>query len=71
VFANGAAFSRIVAEVEVTPAIEGGAGAVRLGIPAVLPDGRRVSAHPFAQVDADWILAYADDPEIEIEWEGA
>ena len=70
VFANAAAFSRIVADIEVTAAIDGGAGPVRIGTPATLPDGRRVAVHPFAQVDADWILAYADDPEIQIEWEG-
>ena len=69
IFANAAAFARIAADIDVTAAIEGGIGPVKLGSPVALPDGRRVLAHPFSQVDVDWVLAYADDPEIEVEWE--
>lgn len=69
IFANAAAHARIAEGIEVTAAVEGGAGPVRLGAPARLPDGRPVISHVFEPVDADWILAYADDPELTIEWE--
>ena len=68
-FANDAAHARIAAEIEVTAAIEGGAGPVRLGTPARMSDGRLALSHPFLEVDVDWILAYADDPEVWVEWE--
>ncbi|MEZ5365160.1 MAG: hypothetical protein R2748_23240 [Bryobacterales bacterium] len=68
-FANAAAHARIAPSIEVTAAVEGGVGPVRLGTPAVLPDGRHVMSHVFEAVDADWILAYADDSELSIDWE--
>jgi hypothetical protein len=69
IFENAEAFARIASAIEISAAIEGGAGPVKLGLPAKLAGGRWVLSHPFADVDADWILAYADDPEISIEWE--
>lgn len=69
VFANAAAHARIAPSIEVTAAVQGGVGPVRLGAPVVLPDGRYVVAHRFEAVDADWIQAYADDAELSIEWE--
>jgi hypothetical protein len=69
VFANSAAHARVAAEIEIIAAIEGGAGPVKLGVPAKLADGRWALSHPLEAVDADWILAYADDPEVAIEWE--
>jgi hypothetical protein len=69
IFGSQAAHERLAPEIEVTAAIEGGAGPVKLGTPARMADGRLVMSHPFLEVDADWIRAYADDPEVSIEWE--
>lgn len=67
VFANFAQSEAFRVAAEVMPAIEGGAGAVRLGQAAMQPDGRAAISHPFEEVDLDWIRAVADDVEIEIE----
>ena len=68
-FDNQAAFDEIRQDIEVTAAIEGGAGAVRLGTPAQLSDGRVRVVHAFTQVDADWIEIYASDPRMPVEVE--
>lgn len=66
VFQDQEVADRVVAEIEVTANIEGGAGAVRFGTLALLGDGRLMAAHPFQPVDLDWIAIYADEPGLEI-----
>jgi hypothetical protein len=66
VFRDQQTADRVVADIEVTANIEGGAGAVKLGTLARLPDGRPVAAHRFEAVDLDWIAIYADDPGLEV-----
>jgi len=60
IFPDAEAAEDVIADLVVTPAIEGGAGPVKLGICATLPDGRPVMAHPFTEAEAHWILAYAE-----------
>ncbi len=67
VFDDSDAHAAIASDIEVTPAIEGGVGAVKLGKPAAAGDGRMIVAHHFAEVDTDWIEAYADDPRMIVE----
>jgi hypothetical protein len=69
VFDDLTAYQEIVAEVELTAAIEGGVGAVKLGSPARLSDARYAVAHEFAEVDVDWLAAYINDPRMTIEVE--
>ena len=69
IFDDAAAFASISAEIEVTPAIDGGVGPVRLGAPARLSGGRMAVAHELNDVDVDWIVAYADDPRMAVETE--
>jgi hypothetical protein len=66
VFADQQTADRVVAEIEVTAPIDGGAGAVRFGRLVPLADGRFLAAHPFQVVDLDWIAIYADEPGLEI-----
>jgi hypothetical protein len=66
VFADPQTADRVVAGIEVTANVDGGAGAVRFGRLVPLPDGRLVAAHPFEPVDLDWIAIYADEPGLEI-----
>lgn len=66
VFEDQEAFDAIAQEIEITAAIEGGAGAVRLGTPARLGDGRLAVSHRFTQVDAVWITAYANDARLSV-----
>jgi hypothetical protein len=61
IFEDQEAFDSVARDIEVTAAVEGGAGAVRLGTPARLGDGRLAVSHPFTQIDAIWITAYAND----------
>ena len=65
-FENQAAFDEISGDLEVTAAIEGGVGAVRLGLPVRMPDGRLAASHPFTDVDAEWIEIYANDSRLSV-----
>ena len=66
-FATAAAADRVINDIDVTAYIEGGVGPVKLGRPALKSDGSAVIDHPFAAVDLEWVLAYANDPEVTIE----
>lgn len=66
-FQTAAAADRVIEDIDVTAHVEGGAGPVKLGRPALLPDGSAVIEHPFTLADLHWVLAYADDPEVSIE----
>lgn len=69
IFDDLTAFQEISAEVEVTAAVEHGVGAVKIGNPARLPDGRVAVVHTFADVDLDWIVAYITDERMRVEIE--
>jgi hypothetical protein len=66
VFADQATADRVVAEIEVTANIEGGAGPVKFGTLARMADGRLRAGHPFLAVDLDWIAILADEAGLEI-----
>lgn len=66
-FRNLADANTFQTETEITAVIEGGAGPIRLGKPAVQSDGTAVISHLFTDADLDWIRAVADGIEIAIE----
>jgi hypothetical protein len=66
VFPDQETANRVVAEIEVTANIEGGAGPVKFGTLARLADGRLLASHAFQAVDLDWISIYAEEPGLEI-----
>ena len=45
-------------EIDVTPSIEGGVGAVKLGETVAGRNGGFALHYPFREVDSDWIEAY-------------
>lgn len=60
----------LFADISCTPALDGGIGPVKIGIPLV-EDGtnpRYAACHPFAEIDQAWISAYCsgDTPSVEI-----
>lgn len=54
------------AEIDVTPAIEGGSGAVKLGEAVVGRNGKLAVRHPFQEVELDWLTAYTLGTGIEV-----
>ena len=67
IFVNFAQSEAFRSAVDMTPAIEGGAGATKLGRAALRSDGKAVISHCFAEADLDWIRAFSDGMEITIE----
>lgn len=67
IFPDAKTAEEVIADLVVTPAIEGGVGPVKLGVCATLPDGRLVMAHPFTEAEAHWILAYANNRRLIVE----
>lgn len=66
VFQDQAMADRVVAAIEITANIEGGAGPVKFGTLARLADGRRLAAYDFRSADLDWIEIYAGEEGLEI-----
>jgi hypothetical protein len=65
-FPNRATEIEFRAEVDVTPAIEGGAGATKLGEAVAGRSGRLVLQYPFREADMDWIEAYTVGTGVEV-----
>ena len=54
------------AEIDVTPAIEGGAGATKLGEAVAGRSGKLAVQHPFQEAERDWLAAYTLGSGIEV-----
>lgn len=54
------------AEIDVTPAIEGGAGAIKLGEAVAGRSGKLAAQYPFREADLDWLAAYTPGTGIEV-----
>ena len=54
------------AEIDVTPAIEGGAGAIKLGEAVVGRSGKLAVQYPFQAAELDWLAAYTLGTGIEV-----
>lgn len=54
------------AEIDVTPAIEGGAGAIKLGEAVAGRSGRLALQFPFREADVDWLAAYTLGTGVEV-----
>ena len=54
------------AEIGVTPAIEGGAGAIKLGEAVAGRSGRLALQYAFREADLDWLGAYTVGTGVEV-----
>ena len=66
VFADEATAAAVIAEIDCTPRIEGGAGPVKLGVPLRGQDGRVAVSHHLCEAEADWLEAYTVGMGVEV-----
>lgn len=65
-FPNRATEIEFRAEIDVTPAIEGGSGAIKLGEAVAGRSGRLAVQYPFREAELDWLAAYTAGTGIEV-----